>query len=163
MVPSAQKSNDPDLVPNEQYRHIAVSRLPPEYEKLRTMPTYEPLKLDPIINSGPNLPRDLDIDDPVAFWRLFWTDEVLQYLATATNLHAEVVRRRGGSGATKLLNSRPWTPIDQIDIEIYLGTSSPPLLLSITKNSRFSHLHGHTQRKHPRMVLEYSWRRATAL
>jgi hypothetical protein len=86
------------------------------------MPTYQPLKLDPIINLGPNLPTDIDIDDLVAFFRLFFTDEVLQYIVESTNRHVESVRERGDS---EMENIRPWRPINQIDIEIYLSTSSP--------------------------------------
>jgi hypothetical protein len=113
---SQPKSNDADYVPDEQYQ--PRSHLPPEFEELRIMPTFEPYRVNPIINPGPNLPTDFDIDDPMAFFRLFWTDEVLQYVVDCTNRHAKSQRDREDNTDTEM-----WRPINQIDIEIYLGTS----------------------------------------
>src|ERR1700722_4195863 len=81
------QSNDHDLVPYTKYR--LKSRLPAEYDKIRTMPSFKPIELDPIINPGPNLPTELDLDDPVAFFRLFFTNNLIQYLVDYTNHQAE--------------------------------------------------------------------------
>jgi hypothetical protein len=74
--PSQSQSNDHDLVPYTKYRPKRRS-LPPEYNEIRASPAFEPLQLDPIMNSGPNLSTNIDFDEPVAFFRLFFTDEVI--------------------------------------------------------------------------------------
>jgi hypothetical protein len=71
------------------------------------------------------LPTDLDLDGPVAFWMLFFTDEIIQHLMDCTNCQAE--RERGRERG----NARPWRPIDQVDMGIYLGTLLLSSLLSI--------------------------------
>jgi len=72
------------------------------------------MKLDPITNPGPNLPVDHDLDDPIAYFRLFFTDSLIQYLVDCTNHQAERERSAG-------LPARPWKPISQVDMEAYLG------------------------------------------
>ena len=106
------KSNDHDLVPYTKYR--LKSRLPAQYNALRALPPFKPIELDPIINPGPDLPSELDLDDPVAFFRLFFTNNLIQYLVDCTNHQAE--RERCTS-----LSARPWKPISQADMETYLG------------------------------------------
>jgi hypothetical protein len=86
------QSNNHDLVLYTKYKPKA--RLPPEYNKIKTTPSFKPLQLDPIVNPGPNLPTDIDLDDPITFFRLNWTDEVLQYMVDTTNHHVESVRGR---------------------------------------------------------------------
>ena len=78
--------NDHDLVPHTRYR--LKPRLLAQYDELRTMPSFKPIELDPIANSGPNLPTELDPDDPVAFFRLFFTDDLIQHLVDCTNCQA---------------------------------------------------------------------------
>jgi hypothetical protein len=73
--------------------------------------------LDPITNSGPNLPIDHDLDDPIAYFRLFFTNDLIQYLVDCTNQQAERERERGDEGS-----ARPWKPILQIDMDTYLGS-----------------------------------------
>ena len=70
------------------------------------------MELDPIANSGPNLPTELNLDDPVAFFRLFFTDHLIQHLVDCTNATRE--RRISPS-------ARPWKPVSQADMETYLG------------------------------------------
>src|ERR1700684_4187570 len=106
------QSNDHDLVPYTKYR--LKSRLPAEYDKIHTMPSFKPIKLDPITNSGPNLPVELDLDDPVAFFRLFFTNHLIQYLVDCTNDQAERERRINPS-------TQPWKPISQAKMETYLS------------------------------------------
>jgi hypothetical protein len=106
------KSNDHDLVPYTKYR--PKKRLPARYGKLRAMPRFKPIELDPIINPGPNLPTELDLDDSVAFFQLFFTDDLIQHLVDCTNHQAE--RKRCIS-----LSTRPWKPILQADMKTYLG------------------------------------------
>jgi hypothetical protein len=77
------------------------------------MPSFKPIELDPIKNPGPNLPIGIDLDDPVAFFRLFFTDEIIQLLVDCTNCQAEKSRQTE--------RSRPWKPITQADMETYLG------------------------------------------
>ena len=109
------QSNDHDLVPYTQYKR--KSRLPSLYDQLRsTSPPFTPMKLDPITNPGPNLPKDHDLNDPIAYFRLFFTDNLIQYLVDCTNHQAERERVR----STGLL-ARPWKPISQVDMETYLG------------------------------------------
>jgi hypothetical protein len=60
-------------------------RLPAEYDELRAMPLFTPIELDPITNPGPDLPAELDLDDLVAFFRLFFTNNLIQYLVDCTN------------------------------------------------------------------------------
>jgi hypothetical protein len=77
------QSTDHDLVPYTNYTPKAD--LPAEYDALRAVPLFKPIELDPIINSGPNLPTELDLNDPVAFFRLFFNDNLIQYLVNCTN------------------------------------------------------------------------------
>jgi hypothetical protein len=63
------QSNDHDLVPYTKYRLRA--HLPSEYDKLKAIPSFKPPELDPIANPGPNLPIDLNLDNPVAFFDCF--------------------------------------------------------------------------------------------
>jgi hypothetical protein len=73
------QSNDHDLVPYTKYR--PKSRLPSLYDQLRsTSPPFTPIKLDPITNTGPNLPVDHDLDNPIAYFRLFFTDNLISDL-----------------------------------------------------------------------------------
>src|ERR1700722_1309572 len=106
------QSNDHDLVPYTKYR--PKSRLPAQYDTLRSMPPFKPIKLDPITHPGPDLPTELDLDDPIAFFRLFFTNDLIQYLVDHTNRQAERERCTG-------LSARPWKPILQADMETYLG------------------------------------------
>ena len=106
------QSNDHDLVPYTKYR--PKSRLPSLYDLLRSTPLFTPIKLDPITNPGPNLPIDHNIDDPIAYFRLFFTDNLIQYLVDCTNHQAE---REISAG----LPARPWKPISQVNMETYLG------------------------------------------
>ena len=110
------QSNDCDLVPPTRYQ--PKSRLPAQYDELRTTTTtttsFKPIELDPITNSGPNLPTELDLDDPVAFFRLFFTDHVIQYIVDCTNSQAARARCVD-------LSARPWKPVLQAEMETYLG------------------------------------------
>jgi hypothetical protein len=86
------QSNDHDLVPYTKYRPKA--RLPPEYDKIKVIPSFKPMELEPITNPAPNLPTDLDLDDPIALFRLFFTNEIIQSLVDCTNHQAERERER---------------------------------------------------------------------
>jgi Transposase IS4 len=109
------QSNDHDLVPYTKYR--PKSRLPSLYDQLRsTSPPFIPIKLDPITNPGPNLPADQDLDDLIAYFKLFFTDNLIQYLVDCTNHQAERERERSAG-----LPARSWKPISQVDMETYLG------------------------------------------
>ena len=109
------QSNDHDLVPYTKYR--PKSRLPAQYDALRAMPPFKPIELDLITNPGLNLPAELDLDDPIAFFRLFFTNNLIQHLVDCTNHQAERERERYASQL-----ARPWKPISQADMETYLGT-----------------------------------------
>jgi len=65
------QSNDLDLVQYMKYEPKLC--LPPQYNELKAVPVFEPIEFDPIINPGPNIPIDIDINDPLAFFSLFWT------------------------------------------------------------------------------------------
>jgi hypothetical protein len=107
------QSNDCDLVPPTRYQ--PKSRLPAQYDELRTTSSsFKPMELDPIINSGPNLPTELDLDDPVAFFRLFFTDHLIQHLVDCTNNQAAREERINPS-------PRLWKPVSQAEMETYLG------------------------------------------
>src|ERR1700744_6338447 len=109
------QSNDHDLVPYTRYKR--KSRLPSLYDQLRsTSPPFIPIKLDPIINIGLNLPIDYNLDDPIAYFRLFFTDNLIQYLVDCINHQAERERERSAG-----LPARSWKPISQVDMETYLG------------------------------------------
>jgi hypothetical protein len=74
---SAQ-SNDLDFVQQPQYSHRKTP-IPLEYEKYkgyRPIDGYQPLIYKEIDTAGPNLPPELNIDDPLAFFQLFFTDEL---------------------------------------------------------------------------------------
>ena len=56
---------------------------------LRVIPFFKPIKLDLITNLGLDLPSELDLDDPIAFFRLFFTNDLIQYLVDYINRQAE--------------------------------------------------------------------------
>ena len=90
------QSNDIDFVQQPRYSHRKTP-LPPEYEKhkgYRSIDGYEPLRLKEIDGAGPNLPLDLDLDDPLAFFQLFFTDKLFQHLQECTNAYT----REKGAG-----------------------------------------------------------------
>jgi len=109
------QSTDHDVVPHTKYKPKA--QLPSLYNTLAPPASYQPLLLDSITNPGPNLPTDIDIDDPIAFFRLFFTDHVIQHLVECTNLQAERERERLGERPRQ----RPWSPVTQANMETYLG------------------------------------------
>ena len=53
------------------------------------MPHFELIKLDLTTNLGPDIPAELDLDGPVAFFPLFFTNDLIQYLVDYTNNQAE--------------------------------------------------------------------------
>ena len=108
-----KRSNDQDLVPFTRYQ--PKSRLPAQYDELRTMPSsFKPMELDPIANPGPNLPTELDLDDPMAFFRLFFTNHLIQHLVDYINDQA---------ARERCINLSPmlWKPVLKAEIETYLG------------------------------------------
>ena len=142
------KSNDQDLVPYTKYR--LKSRLPDQYDELRAIPHFKPIKLDPIINPGPDLPAELDLDNPVAFFQLFFTNDLIQYLVDCTNHQAERERCTG-------LPARRWKPISQADMETYLGRLYRAIRYrnKLIDISRIINLDGLSSRAHNRAVLGY--------
>jgi hypothetical protein len=111
---SAQ-SNDLDFVQQPRYSPRKTP-LPPEYEKYkgyRAIDGYQPLIYKEIETAGPNLPQDLDIDDPLAFFQLFFTDELFQHLQECTN--AEAQKRSAGM---------QWRPRSIKDLKTYIGKNS---------------------------------------
>jgi len=111
---SAQ-SNDLDFVQQPRYSPRKTP-IPSEYEKYkgyRTIDGYQPLIHKEIDGAGPNLPPDLDVDDPLAFFQLFFTDEVFQHLQKCTNAEAE---RRSTSAS--------WGERSVKDLKTYIGKNS---------------------------------------
>ena len=115
---SAQ-SNDLDFVEQPRYSPRKTP-IPLEYEKYkghRTIDGYKPLIHKEIDGAGPNLPPDLDLDDPLAFFQLFFTDELFQHLQECTNAYA---RKRGAEKE----GSRPWKPRSIEDLKTYISKNS---------------------------------------
>ena len=110
------QSTDVDYVKPTQYTPSATG-LGPEIEALkgyRRIEGHEPLQFPEIINAGPKLPTDIDFDDPLAFFQLFFTDELFQRLADCTNHHARI--KEAGEGF-----HRPWIPRSSGDIKTFIG------------------------------------------
>jgi hypothetical protein len=92
---SAQ-SNDLDFVQQPRYSHRKTP-LPPEFDSIkgyRAINGYHPLILYEIDSADPNLPLDLDLNDPLAFFQLFFTDKLFQHLQECTNAYT----REKGAG-----------------------------------------------------------------
>ena|ERR1700743_3154010 len=114
-----QSSNDLDYVKQPQYTHKKTDP-PPEAEALkgyRAIDGYQPLLFQEIGNAGPDLPPDLDLDDPLAFFQLFFTDELFKHLQECTNAAAEEEHARDTGG-------RHWRARSLEDLKAYVGKSS---------------------------------------
>jgi hypothetical protein len=105
---------DHDFVLPTVYRYSKLKVLPAQYDTLHRNPMFTPLKMDPIIDSGPNLPIGTDSSDPETLFRLFFDDSVLDRLVNCTNTNAAV------KIATTPLKT-PWKPVNREDILSYLG------------------------------------------
>jgi hypothetical protein len=114
----SNQSNDVDYVKQPQYTHKKTGP-PPEAEALkgyRAINSYQPLVFEEIDNAGPNLPLDLDLDDPLAFFQLFFTDELFKHLQECINAAAQE-EHAGESG-------RPWRARSLEDLKAYVGKIS---------------------------------------
>jgi hypothetical protein len=131
----SKKKKDDDLVPYTKEAPKKRTSLPPEYDAIRDLPAFEPLQLDPIINPGPKLPTDIDFDDPLAFFRLLFTDEIIQHLVDCTNCHYRKPQRQTGRQTERQTErqrerererqrhlSETSVLVTKTDIETYLGS-----------------------------------------
>jgi hypothetical protein len=84
-------SNDADLVQPEQYivpKNKRAKIPPPEPWPL---PDFNPLPIDlPHTDGAPNLPPHIDPTDPLALFKLIWTDDLLKELAAYINEYARL-------------------------------------------------------------------------
>ncbi|KAF2817332.1 uncharacterized protein BDZ99DRAFT_13689 [Mytilinidion resinicola] len=83
------------------YKH---PKLP--YPKPTPLPAFEPLQINNYDAPGtPNIPPGLDQHDPVALFRLFFTDEMVEKMVRWTNEYAKDHRPSKGS-ATSIAATR---------------------------------------------------------
>ena len=78
-------SNNADLVQPKQYvisKNKRAKIPPPEPWPL---PEFDPLPIDPPTNGALNLPPYIDPTNPLALFKLIWTDDLLKELAVYIN------------------------------------------------------------------------------
>ncbi|KAF2806735.1 uncharacterized protein BDZ99DRAFT_573468 [Mytilinidion resinicola] len=91
-------SNNVDYVQKDPkpYKH---PKLP--YPKPTPLPAFEPLQINNYDAPGtPNIPPGLDQHDPVALFRLFFTDEMVEKMVRWTNEYAKDHRPSKGSATS---------------------------------------------------------------
>ena len=85
-----RSSNNAGLVQPDQYiiPKNKKAKIPPP--KPWPLPNFNPLPIDfPYTNGAPNLPH-VDPTNPLALFKLIWTDELLKELAAYTNEYARL-------------------------------------------------------------------------
>jgi hypothetical protein len=92
--PTIDVAVDEDLVQPTQYQHASQTELPPIYKNISSNPDFDPLKLEPIENSSPNLPKNIDSSNPLSVFSLLFDDSIIDNLVYYTNAYAKRTRAR---------------------------------------------------------------------
>ena len=108
---STKRCNDDNLVLPTMYRPTSLTSLPSQYDNITSNPAFTPMKMDPIINSGPILPDGFNSEDPETLFRLLFDDRILDRIVRCTNLNAASKHHR-----------IPWKPVSHEDILSYIGS-----------------------------------------
>ena len=86
-----RSSNNADLVQPDQYivpKNKKAKILPP---KPWPLPEFDPLPINlPYTDGAPNLLPHVDPTDPLALFKLIWTDDLLKELAVYINEYARL-------------------------------------------------------------------------
>ena len=97
-MPTNRTSNNIDFDPPTQYSIPPTQYSIPPTRKAKgpppqpwPLPSFEPLHITNFDDHGtPNLPPNLDLYDPLAIFKLFFTDEIMDKLAEWTNKYTEL-------------------------------------------------------------------------
>jgi hypothetical protein len=109
-------SDDIDFVPPTQYSIPPTRKAKEPPPQPWPLPSFEPLHIEDFDNHGtPNLPPNLDVHDPFAIFKLFFTDEIIDKLAEWTNKYAELYP------AEEAELARPWKPTYWQELYAYFG------------------------------------------
>ena len=118
-------SNDADFVKPDQYivpKHKKAKIPPPEPWPL---PDFNPFPIDtPYTDGAPNLPLHVDPTDPLALFRLIWTDDLLKELAAHTNEYARLHPYREYKDKNrKVTRPRKWKPTSPRELLTFLAVT----------------------------------------
>jgi len=119
-----RSSNDVDLVQPDQYvvpKNKKAKIPPPEPWPL---PNFDPLVIDfPYTDGAPNLPH-VDPTDPLALFKLIWTDGLLEELAAHTNEYARLhPYRKYKDKNRKVRTPRKWKPTSARELLTFLAVT----------------------------------------
>ena len=115
-MPTNRTSNDIDFVPPTQYSIPPTRKAKEASPQPGRCPTFEPLHIANFDDHGtPNLPPDPNINDPLAIFKLFFIDEIMDKLAKWTNEYAELYP------AEETQSARKWKPTDRQQLYAYFG------------------------------------------
>ena len=108
-------SNDIDLVRKDPRPKKTPKKPPPEPWPV---PAFEPLQIQGHNDPGePNIPTGLDRHDPLALFRLFFTDTIMEKIAVWTNKHAE--SHPPSDEQAPLGRGRVWRPTNRRELYGY--------------------------------------------
>ena len=118
-------SNDADLVQPEQYiiSKNKWAKIPPL--KPWSLLDFNPLPIDlPYIDSAPNLPPYIDPTNPLALFRLIWTDDLLEELVVYTNEYTKLYPyQEYKDKSRKVWSPCKWKPTTARELLIYLAVT----------------------------------------
>ena len=114
-MPSNRTSNDIDFVLPTQYSIPPTRKAKEPPPQPWPLPDFEPLHIEDFDDHGtPNLPPNLDIHDPLAIFKLFFTDNIIDKLAEWINKYAELYPVEEEAEF-----ARKWKPIDRQELYAY--------------------------------------------
>jgi len=116
-MPTNRTSNDIDFVLPTQYSIPPTRKAKEPPPQPWPLPSFEPLHIANFDDHGtPNLPPDVDLHDPLAIFKLFFTDEIMDKLADWTNKYAELY-----PAEEEAKFARKWKPTDRQELYAYFG------------------------------------------
>jgi len=115
-MPTNRTSNDIGFVPLTQYSIPPTRKAKEAPPQPWPLPYFEPLHIANFDDhSTPNLLPDLNINDPLAIFKLFFTDEIMDKLAEWTNEYTELYP------VEETQFTRKWKPTDRQELYAYFG------------------------------------------
>ena len=102
-------SNDADLVKPDEYIVLKNKKAKTLLSELWPLPEFKPLPVEyPYTYSAPNLLPDIDPTNPLALFKLIWTDDLLEELAAHINKYAKLhPYRKHKNKRRKIIRPRP--------------------------------------------------------
>jgi hypothetical protein len=109
-----KKVPDASYTPLEGPHHKRILHLPQELYDELARPAVFPPPAAAVSNALPARVEQQRYDTPKAFFKLFFSDDVLDTLAVNTNLYA-------ASKAAGIEGTRPWKPVSPAELKIWIG------------------------------------------